>query len=151
MTNPFPNAVIQAGDVVMLPITGGPQDLPATWFTKDGKVPSDLDTLNPSYAIAMGQRAQVHMLQDCVGEDTIRIWAALVDDPDTDLQAEFVELFPYAEFDISECGSYTANFPDIGNRKVYAYAPPRRIKPPLASEPLGTLDPGSEQFRKLFA
>ncbi len=147
---PPPGTVRQAGDVEMLPITGGRFPLPTTWWTSNGLVPSDVLVTNPSYSISMGNNAQVHFLQECFGLDMIRIWAAFVEQPDINLQCEFVELFPYAEFPISDCGNYVANFPDIGNRFVFAYAPPRRIKPFQPSVPLGTLELSDPQYKKLF-
>jgi len=147
---PPPGTVRQAGDVSMLPITGGPFDLPTTWWTATGDLPSSPLVTNPSYSISMGTQAQVHLLQECVGLDTIRIWAAFVDSVDINLQCDFVELFPYAEFDISECGSYVANFPAIGNRKVFSYQPPDRVKPFQESEPLFTLELFDPQYKKLF-
>jgi len=134
----------------MLPITGGPLPLPATWWTRDGLLPSNTNAQNPSYVIAMGLAGQVHMLQQCVTLTTIRIWAAFVDEVEINLQTEFVELFPYAEFPVSECGSYTAS-PFVGlPSKVFAYCPPGRVEPPTASEALTSMEPGGEQFTKLF-
>jgi len=147
---PPAGTVIQVGDVVTSPVTGGPFDLPAMWYTENGELPTDLDASNPSYVIAMGQNAQVHFLQECFGTETIRIWAALVDSVDMNLQSAFVELFPYAEFPITDCPNYEANFPAIGTRRVFSYLPINRQKPFQPSEPLGTLEEGSEQWNKLF-
>lgn len=147
---PPPGTVRQAGDVEMLPIPGGRFPLPTTYWTSNGLVPSDLDVLNPSYSISMGNNAQVHFLQECFDLNTIRIWAAFVEQPDNDLLSEFVELFPYAEFPTSDCGNFVANFPDIGNRFVFAYGPPRRITAFLPSVALGTLELSDPQYKKLF-
>lgn len=151
MTEPPPIGTVRhAGDVVMLPITGGPQPLPATYWSANGLPPSDSGALNPAYCIAMGQTAQAHFLQECVGVDTIRIWAAFVEDVEINLQTEFVELFPYAEFDVSDCGMYDREDEPPLNRKVYAYCPARRVKPFTPSVPLSALEEGSEQFKGLF-
>jgi len=152
MNEPAPiGTVRQVGDFNFSPITGGPFDLPAMWYTQNGQIPGVTGTTDPSYVIAMGNQAQVHFLSECFGPTTRRVWACLVDSVDMNMQAEFVELFPYAEFESAQCGSYVANFPDIGNRKVYSYLPPDRQKPFQPSVPLGTLDPGSFQWKQLFA
>jgi len=142
--------VIQTGSLVEPPITGGPFDLPAMWYTRTGVSPQITGSANPSYVIAMGQNAQVHFLQECFGNEIRRIWAALVDSVDINLQCEFVELFPYAEFPVTDCPNYTANFPPIGTRRVFSYLPIGRQKPFQPSVPLGTLEPGSPQWNQLF-
>ena len=147
--SPFPK-LIHAGDFVMLPITGGPEPLPATWWTANGEFPGTPDVANPSYAIAMGKEAQVHMFQECVDANTIRIFAAFVDEVEVNLQGQRVDLFPYAQFDISECGDYTADLVFPINKRIFAYCPAGRVKPITPSEPLTSMEPGGEQFRKLF-
>jgi len=151
MEEPSPfSKLIHAGDEVMLPITGGPVPLPTTWWTANGLLPSDVEAINPSYSISMGKKSQLHMYQECVGTDTIRIWASIVDDVQIDLLTASVQLFPYAEFDISECGSYTEGFVFPFDKFVFAYAPAGRITPAVDSEPLTTVFPGGEQFNQLF-
>ena len=151
MTQPPPfGVVIQAGDVVMSPILGGPDPLPCTYWTTNGKEPPDPEALNPSYAICMGQTGQVHFVQDCVGDTTIRIWACFVEGAEVDLQAQFVECFPYAQFDEADCGNYNRDFQPAFSRFVFAYCPLNRVKPALFSVPLTSMEPGGEQYEAMF-
>lgn len=145
-----PNRVIQAGDIVMTDILGGPEPLPCTYWSKNGLPPSDPQALNPAYAICMGKRAQVHFIQECFDLDKIRIWAGFVEDVQINLQTEFVECFPYAQFLETECGDYTAE-PFVGlPKKCFAYCPIGRIKPPTPSEPLTSMEFGGDQWQLLF-
>lgn len=151
MTDPPPsNALIHAGDVVMSPILGGPAPLPCTYWTKNGKAPPDVEALNPSYAICMGQTGQVHFLQECVGIDQIRIWASFVDSVQINLQTQRVELFPYADFPVEDCGGYTRFEEPPSNRFVYAYCPLRRVKPETPSVAITTMFEGGAQFTAMF-
>ena len=134
----------------MLPIEGGLFPLPTTWWTPTGDVPSSPLATNPSYAISMGIQAQLHWLQDCPDTETVRIWGAFVNSVDINLQGDFIELFPYAEFNISQCGDYQVTNPDIGNRKVFSYCPPNRSKPFEPSVPIFMPTTGSFQFQRIF-
>jgi len=151
MEEPGPlGRVIQAGDVVMTDILGGPEPLPCTYWSFNGLPPSDNNALNPAYAICMGKRAQVHFIQECFDTNKIRIWAGFVEDVQINLQTEFVECFPYAEFLITDCGEYQAA-PFVGlNKKCFAYCPPGRLKPPTASEPLTSMEEFGDQWQLLF-
>jgi len=147
---PPPLTVIQAGDIVMTPILGGPEPLPTTYWTANGIADPNEGALNPSYAISMGQTAQIHWVQDCVGLETIRIWASYVEGVQVNLQAQFVECFPYAQFDVSECGNYTREFEPTASRFVFAYCPQSRVKDALFSVPLTSMEAGGEQFKGMF-
>lgn len=151
MTEPPPPSTLRhAGDVVMLPIEGGLFPLPTTWWTANGLLPSDPLVFNPSYSISMGIQAQLHMYQECFGLDTVRIWAAFVEQPDINLQCDYVELFPYAEFPIEDCGDYEVNFPAIGTKKIFSYLPPNRMKPFQPSVPVSIESTGGIQYLALF-
>jgi len=146
---PF-GTLIQAGDVVMSPILGGPEPLPCTYWTTNGSGPPSTSALNPSYAICMGQTGQVHFVQDCVGLSTIRIWACFVEGVEVDLQAQFVECFPYAQFKIQDCGNYNRSSQPPLSRFVFAYCPQVRVKPALFSVPITSMEPGGSQFEAMF-
>lgn len=145
-----PQRVIQVGDFQMLGVLGGPQELPCTYWSADGNRPDSLPQgINPSYGICMGKRAQVHFIQRCLG-DRVRIWAGFVEDVQINLQTEFVECFPYADFPGTDCENYTAEaFVGLPER-CFAYCPIDRIKPFTPSVPLTSMEVGGDQWQLLF-
>lgn len=151
MEEPGPlNRVIQAGDIVLTPILGGPEPLPCTYWTVNGVGDPSEGGRNPSYAICMGKRAQVHFIQECFDVDKIRIWAGFVEDVQINLQTEFVECFPYAQFLITDCPDYIAEPFISQSKKCFAYCPQDRVKPFTPSVPLTSMEEFGEQWQLLY-
>jgi len=151
MEEPGPlNRVIHTGDTVQIGIAGGPQLLPCTYWTVDGELNISQIGRNPTYAICMGKGAQVHFVQECFDVDKIRIWAGFVEDVQINLQTEFVEMFPYAQFLIADCPNYTFDPFVSQSKKCFAYCPQDRVKPFTPSEPLTSMQEGGDQWQLLY-